>query len=297
MASKSWEFVLRTAISVVLGGMAFVGMKYELICAVHVWSHALPWALGKCWRICGAGEECAQDVNKGSKKKKNRGETSSKPPSLFGSMVTSTVVMLSLPICILVCRFFSSPSLYAVLPNIIPSSIKNSFLYMFPITEMAASYDIVAAFYTTPQQKQVLHDMLRHLLFVTVHIQFGLGHIGIDFLTSEQKRKNMLIRMDLDNPAPDDNDEDTKANGDNKNNSKNGETKQKFDPSRKFRRSAPSFILFCVLPYMFQIILFGNLNNFSFMYVRNQIHNSVRIDELFNHVSFVQIILYTPLAL
>jgi hypothetical protein len=127
--------------------------------------------------------------------------------------------------------------------------------------------------------------MLRHLLFVTVHIQFGLGHIGIDFLTSEQKRKNMLIRMDVDNPAPvENNEKNGKANG--RDNSVNNNTKSnKFDPSSKFRRSAPTFIIFCVLPYMFQIILFGNLNNFSFMFVRNQIHNSVRIDELFNHVS------------
>lgn len=112
-----------------------------------------------------------------------------------------------------------------------------------------------------------------------MHIQFGLGHIGIDFLTSEQKRKNMLIRMDVDNPPPDENGiANRKDNVDQ-------EKKKKFDPSRKFRRSAPTFILFTVIPYMFQIILFGNLNNFSFMYVRNQIHNKVRIDELFNHVS------------
>ena len=91
----------------------------------------------------------------------------------------------------------------------------------------------------------------------------------------------MLIRMDVDNPKP-------KGDKKKSNNTENGdghktEKDENFDPSRKFRRSAPTFILLSVLPYMFQIILFGNLNNFSFMYVRNQIHRSVRIQELFNH--------------
>ena len=59
----------------------------------------------------------------------------------------------------------------------------------------------------------------------------------------------------------------------------------KKEKSKKFRRSAPTFILFTVLPYMFQIILFGNLNKYAFIQVQNQIHRSVRIQELFDHDS------------
>ena len=117
----------------------------------------------------------------------------------------------------------------------------------------------------------MLHDMLCHLLFVTAHIQVGLGHIGIAFLTSEQRRKNMLIRMDVDNPSPpsslseegEGNDDASSDGGTRKKGKGNGTLllenikKKKFDPSAKFRRSAPTFILFTVLPYMFQIILFG----------------------------------------
>ena len=121
--------------------------------------------------------------------------------------------------------------------------------------------------------KVMLHDMLCHLLFVTAHIQVGLGHIGIAFLTSEQRRKNMLIRMDVDNPSPpsslseegEGNDDASSDGGTRKKGKGNGtlldnnkkNKKKKFDPSAKFRRSAPTFILFTVLPYMFQIILFG----------------------------------------
>ena len=118
----------------------------------------------------------------------------------------------------------------------------------------------------------MLHDMLCHLLFVTAHIQVGLGHIGIAFLTSEQRRKNMLIRMDVDNPSPpsslseegNENDDASSDDGGKRKKGKGNGTlllenikKKKFDPSAKFRRSAPTFILFTVLPYMFQIILFG----------------------------------------
>ena len=160
--------------------------------------------------------------------------------------------------------------------------VSNAFHYMFPIDELAASYDIVTSFVS---DKELLHDMVAHLLFVTFHIQMGLGHIGIAFLTSEQRRKNMLIRMDVENPNPNTNGGRKKKGKKEQNVNGDTTTKTKFDPSRKFRRTAPSFILFTVLPYMFQIILFGNLNKFAFMNVQNQIHRSVRIQELFDHDS------------
>ena len=82
---------------------------------------------------------------------------------------------------------------------------------MFPIHELHASYDIIHSFVS---DKVMLHDMLCHLLFVTAHIQVGLGHIGIAFLTSEQRRKNMLIRMDVDNPSPSPSSEEGEENDD-----------------------------------------------------------------------------------
>jgi hypothetical protein len=105
--------------------MAFVGMGYELLCAVHLWSHVLPWGIGRCCRIFGWGNEDAQDK---------------KPPSLVASMSLALVVMLSFPVCLLICRFFSSPSFFVNLPTIVPTTIIDAILYMFPITEMTASY-------------------------------------------------------------------------------------------------------------------------------------------------------------
>jgi UDP-N-acetyl-D-mannosaminuronate dehydrogenase len=105
----------------------------------------------------------------------------------------------------------------------------------------------------------------------------GLGYIGIAFLMSEQKRKNMLIRMDIDSKVDtiDKNrSSDSSISSSKTNNATNGRENQKqsktkkssdgaivnddtYDRSRKFRRSAPTFILLSVLPYMFQIIVFG----------------------------------------
>jgi len=277
MNSGPVELVLRTLVSAVLGWMAYMCMDYDIICALHLTSHVLPWGIGKCWR---------SNVQDGSKTKETKGDE----PSLISSISLCMVIMLCPPMCLMACRYFSSPAFFEMLPTIIPTAVKDAIFYMFPVSEMSESYHIISAFYTTPQQQNALHDTLRHLLFVTVHIQFGLGHIGIDFLTSEQKRKNMLIRMDVDNPPPDENGIANRKDNvtQNQNGTNDQEKKKKFDPSRKFRRSAPTFILFTVIPYMFQIILFGNLNNFSFMYVRNQIHNKVRIDELFNHDSHLE---------
>ena len=50
----------------------------------------------------------------------------------------------------------------------------------------------------------------------------------------------MLIRMDVDEKP-------VNVNGVK---SSSGKKEKKFDPSRKFRRTAPSFILLTVLPYM-----------------------------------------------
>jgi hypothetical protein len=295
------EIVLRSLVAVLLGWMAYVGMPYDIICSLELWSHVLPWVFGRC---------C---VWSGSIKKKKQDDVINAPPSLLSSMALALIIMSSYPICLFTCRILSTPYFYTqFLPSIIPIKLQSILQYMFPISEMTASYNIILTFYNNTEQKKVLHNMLRHLLFVTAHIQFGLGHIGIDFLMSEQKRKNMLIRMDLDEKNPMDDVEDEKRkdnsglekninknsnnnNTDNRKNSNNKTTKNNkqkpFDPSRKFRKSAPTFILFTVLPYMFQIILFGNMNNFAFMYVRNQIHHSVRIDELFRHVSLLMLVM------
>lgn len=286
---QRWEFGMRLLMAILLGGMTYLRMSYDLICAVHLWSHLLPWMLKRVLEVRKRDNNRVKKNDAGGTPKKKKTERSNNldnnPPSIAFSMAIASITLFSFPFSLILCRLISTPSILLSLVKLLPQPIKDMLMYMFPIVEMMASYDIITAFVS---DHELLHLMLKHLLFVTFHIQVGMGHIGISFLTSEQRRKNMLIRMDVDNPEP--KEENEGVSGGKESNTTTTKTttttrNKKFDPSRAFRRSAPSFILFCVLPYMFQIILFGNLNNFSFMYVRNEIHRSVRIEELFNHVS------------
>jgi len=279
LGNNKLEFVLRLCMSVVLAYMALLRMNYDLVCAVHLWSHVMPPMMG--WLVRSKDTKTKKGGGKNSKKSPRTNNLSSIPPSLILPISLSTLFLVSLPSCLYLCRLFSNPTFLTFVINNIPQyPIKDALHYMFPISELNASYEIVTSFISN---KELLHDMLAHLLFVTFHVQVGRGHIGIAFLTGEQRRKNMLIRMDVENPAPSSSKKSKKKGGDTI--SINGATEQrkKFDPSRKFRRSAPTFILLTVLPYMFQIMFFANLNKFAFMNVRNQIHRSVRIQELFGH--------------
>ncbi|KAL7546346.1 hypothetical protein ACHAWF_009681 [Thalassiosira exigua] len=286
--------------------MAWAGVDYDAICAVHLWSHMTPAALGWVVAAFGSqgkcegkrGEGSADGRKEGKKPQKTEAKddpypATSPPPSLALSMGVAAILFLGLPSCLVLCRLLSSPSFLSSVVRVVPRPTKDAVGYMFPVEELAAAYDIVRSF---SSDEELLRDMLCHLLFVTFHVQVGLGYLGIGFLTSEQRRKNMLIRMDVDNPPPPGDGEVGGSNGaeDGKDanagtdagkqrQTKQDEEEKKFDPSRTFRRSAPSFILCVVLPYMFQIIAFGNLNNFAFLNVRDRIHRSVRVDELFDH--------------
>ena len=165
---------------------------------------------------------------------------------------------------------------------------------MFPISELASAYGAIRStlFDDNDADRKLLNDMMEHLLFVTLHVQVGMGHLGIGFLTKEQERKNMLVRMDITSDDDDDDDDDdgcgggggvVGVGGSEDDGTKGGgasdggrvdQTKGKRgrraddgditrDPSRNFRRSAPSFILKAVLPYMFQMIFFGELLSWS----------------------------------
>ena len=350
---KKVEFIFRTMAALSMGWMAFCRLRYDFICAFHLWTHAMPWMMGCVYKLVATATNNSKQQQK--KKKKDDDE---QPPSLTMSLGTSIVVLATLPLCLLFCQSLSNPIFHHTLSTLTPTPLKDLIKFMFPISELSAAFDIISTFVPN---KPLLHGMLQHLLFVTFHIQVGMGHIGIDFLTSEQRRKNMLIRMDVDNPDPSSSEESGGGGGGDSSRSNGNEqkyelgrvvskefedpttgkmrmyhgkiqkyfvkeklyhvvfedsdsedmdeeevsryskamttteettTKKKssFDPSRKFRRSAPTFILFCVIPYMIRIILFGNLNNFVFMFVRNSIHRSIRIHELFDHESHLEAI-------
>jgi len=268
LGHSSLEFILRLSMSCILFSMVLLNFNYDIICSVELWSHLAPGLIGafvSCMNKRGKKVDDEEPLIKvgidgnvtPTKVKKNKDSTTSNnmpQPSLSMSIGIAIIILLSPPLCLYTCRLFSNPSFLSTLIQNTPIFISNTLQYMFPISELSASYNIICSFVS---DKELLHDMIVHLLFVTFHIQVSLGHIGIAFLTSEQRRKNMLIRMDVDEKEEESS--SSSKEGNKKGKGEASKEKKKFDPSAKFRRSAPTFILFTVLPYMFQIILFGKL--------------------------------------
>jgi energy-coupling factor transporter ATP-binding protein EcfA2 len=60
---------------------------------------------------------------------------------------------------------------------------------------------------------------------------------------------------------------------------------KKSEAARRFQRSAAPFILATAIPYMLQIILYGNMNFFAFQCLKHDLHRAVRLNELFDHES------------
>lgn len=200
-------------------------------------------------------------------------------PAVDGAIAVA-IAAACLPLCLGACRHLASPAVLGAVVRLVPRCAKEALSYMFPLAELSAAHDVVCSFVS---DKALLHEMLTHLLFVTCHIQMGLGHIGIAFLCAEQRRKNMLIRMDVDGPAGREGGEErrdrTLQNGASRKEQRrpdqtqphngtasksardatgagrNGAAAAAADPSLPFRRSAPAFILPSILPYMIQIIL------------------------------------------
>lgn len=154
--------------------------------------------------------------------------------------------------------------------------------YLMPIKEFKAAHDIMTEFIDPTE----LYAKSKHLIFVTFHIQVGMGYLGIEFLRAEQGRKNQLVKIEEEvkkSGDGSDSDNAVKMNGTkNKTKTKSTEkkTKQK-DASEKFRKSAGPFIFFVALPYMMQIVLYGGMNMYAFHCFRDDIHRAIRLNDLF----------------
>ena len=321
---EHYEWIFRTIVSLALGGMAFHDIGYDYIYALHLWSHALPAVLLTFLNASSAAASLR--IWEGNIKRKlgarvaEDGEEEEDSPSLLLSLIISIIVFISVPSCLFVTRWIMNYDGYSILPSVLtktgtggmittmPQSIVDVMYYSLPIKEIAASYNVLQTFFANDGggggggggngNGQELQNMLTHLLFVTFHVQMGMGHVGIAFLMKEQDRKNMLVRMDVDDNNDDDDDDDVvndeKEQQISKNNNKGRKTNNKTtttatkqnkikDASYNFRRTAPTFIFYAVLPYMFQIIFFGNINKYAYIQVRDNIHRTVRIRELFVH--------------
>lgn len=162
-----------------------------------------------------------------------------------------------------------SDDLFDILGAIAPFFVKKLVYFMIPVEELWKANDVIANFV----DRRVLERQLSHLLFVTFNVQVGLGYLGIGFLRNEQARRNQLVRLGND-------DESEGA----KEQTKEDKERQ-LKASRRFQRGALPFILSAVVPYMVQIIAFGNMNMFAFTCFKDDIHRAVRLNELFDHDS------------
>ncbi|KAI2488919.1 hypothetical protein MHU86_25973 [Fragilaria crotonensis] len=240
---------LRLFSSLTLAGLAFVKKPYEIICAMQMFSYAVPLLLKH------------QQITR-----------SSVPPRKLNWLL---LVALSACLSLAISHFVLSDDFFAIMAFVTPSVIKNLVFYLIPIYEMQQAYDIITQFV----DPDVLQKQLSHLLFVTFNIQVGIGYLGIEFLKREQRRRNELVRLDMTN--------DPDATAPTENGPKPPEElvmKQK-DASRRFQRGAAPFILMTATPYMFQLIAYGNVNMFAFACLQDDIHRAVRLNQLFKNDS------------
>eukprot|EP01083_Nonionella_stella_P217532 780957_1 len=162
---------------------------------------------------------------------------------------------------------------------------------LFPIKELKSAHDILIEFL----DPQTFYAKIRHLLFVTFHIQVGMGFLGISFLRAEQNRKNALVKIEDEVKRQNEaNGKEAKTNGNSTvgkktntdKNRKSGEMDMstgQTDASAKFRRGAGSFIFFAAFPYMVQIVGYGATNMYAFHCFRDDIHRTIRLNDLFDN--------------
>lgn len=269
----SFTLVLQWVFAFILAVMAYLKLPYERITAMELFSYAVPFILS----LSPGGDESSARMRRTPEKSSSRGVDKLRKLVLIVASGAASLLMVHPTTLHYLCRVFSL---------LTPRSVVQALEYLLPITEMTSAYDIMLQF-TAPK---VLRKQLAHLFFVTFHIQVGMGYLGIDFLRQEQDRRNQLVRMDImtvsslkDEKQTDD---DSSKNNGSASNKKSVEEKNRsavLERSKRFQRSAGPFILFTALPYMFQIILYGNINKFAFMCVQDDLHRTVRLNQVFDN--------------
>lgn len=153
------------------------------------------------------------------------------------------------------------------------AKIMETLEHLFPIGEFVEAHDILVEFIDPTE----LYAKAKHLLFVTMHIQVGMGFLGIAFLRAEQNRKNALVKIEDEMKKQKTKDELSSDT----NNTAANENEDKNDVSKKFRRGAGPFIFFVAVPYMIQIVFYGAMNMYAFHCFRDDIHRTIRLNDLF----------------
>lgn len=245
---KNEPAVLRWFFCALLAVLAYTQKSFELLAAVEIFSFVVSWLLLRPLMVTSRQQEAFLRLL-------------SIAVGAIGSMLLSHGI-------------FGSGILLRMMGLFTPKIVVQTLEYLFPISEMTAAYNIMCDLSMEPD---VFRDMIQRLFFVTFHIQVGMGYLGIHFLTKEQSRRNMLIRLDVH--------EGNEKSADKKG-STDGDEKRKTDlteRSRTFQRSAAPFIFKVAFPYMMQIILYGNINKFAFSCVQDEMHRTIRYRQVFEH--------------
>eukprot|EP00934_Nitzschia_sp_Nitz4_P006733 Nitzschia sp. Nitz4//scaffold3_size479765//445132//447785//NITZ4_000188-RA/size479765-augustus-gene-1.588-mRNA-1//1//CDS//3329551022//6723//frame0 len=246
--------VLRWAFGLVLAALTFVNKSHELILAVELFSYMVPLCLYMELPF-------------------------SLPVGSDPSMRVKATRLLLVPILALFSITFShtvaTGDFFRWISFVIPVSVWDAVASLLPTREVQAAYDILAKFVS---DRKLLDAQIYRLMFITFHMQCGIGYLGIDFLKQEQERRNQLVRMDM--TLSEEAIEPPKTQEPDKR-----QLEQRLQKSRRFQRTAAPFILFTAVPYMVKIIAYGNLNAFAYTCFKDDIHREIRLYDLFEHDS------------
>lgn len=181
------------------------------------------------------------------------------------------------------------------LTAITPTIVIRGLYYLIPVQECVDAYEMLQSI---ALPSELLPKQVAHLLFVTFHIQTGMGFLGIHFLKKEQERRNLLIRMDVADEEENNANaaQDSKGKNRSKNASKESKDAAKLARSRRFQRTAVPFIFRTALPYMLQIIAYGNLNFYCFHCLSHDLHRTVRWHQTLAQDSHWMAMTQTPVS-
>lgn len=268
--SKEPRF-LRWFFGGLLAFLSYSNKSYELICAVEIFSYLVTFFLFSD-HVPSFFLNFARDKNK-------------------INVLRIVLIAISAILCLLVCHLAATGVIFQLLKSITPKFISDGLMSIFPVQEIQASYDIIDEFVS---EEGLLKDQVARLFFITFHIQVGIGYLGIDFLKQEQHRRNELVRMDLYRSDENESNSNEKATSQDPKGNKSdvptteGKGNQRsMSRSLKFQRTAAPFIFFTAVPYMIKVIGYGNLNAFAFNCMRDDIHRSVRLYNLFEHDNYL----------
>lgn len=242
--------IVRYSFGAVLAFLSYSNKPYEFICAVEIFSYLATFLLFSD-RIPLFLSKYAQTKNK----------TNAVKFALIGA---------SAVFCPMFCHLAARGSIFQFFRSVTPAFITDSLMAVFPILEIQASYDIMDEFIL---EEGLLLEQVARLFFITFHIQVGIGYLGIDFLKQEQHRRNELVRMDMDTSSENESEVTQQKDRDGR----------KIKRFTRFQRTAAPFIFFTAVPYMIKVIGYGNLNAFAFVCMKDDVHRSVRLYDLFDH--------------